>query len=85
MFIYGKFANFDKDAVYEELKKTGRKGHYCCLIGILNYAKIRIADLKTVTIRQFVAGLLTFAKAINAKNETTKDIKEIASKIFKLK
>lgn len=82
MFIYGKRVSFDEDAVYSTLKKIGREGHYCCLISILNYAKMRISDLKTVTMREFVDGLLKFSKAINAKDDTINTIKEIANLIF---
>lgn len=82
LFIYGKNVHFEEDVVYQALKKIGREGHYCCMISILNYAKIRISDLKTVTIKQFVDGLLVFAKAINAKDDTVDQIKEIARHIF---
>ena len=82
LFVYGKNVNFDEDEVYKALKAVGREGHYCCLISILNYAKLRISDLKTVTIRDFVDGLLKFSKIINAKDDTIGVIKEIASQIF---
>ncbi|MGN0223444.1 MAG: restriction endonuclease, SacI family [Muribaculaceae bacterium] len=82
LFIYGKSVAFDEDEVYKALRTIGREGHYCCLISILNYAKLRISDLKTVTIRDFVDGLLKFSKIINAKTDTISIIKEIASKIF---
>lgn len=52
------------------------------MISILHYAKLRIRDLKTLTIRDFVDGLLKFAKVINAKDDTINIIKDIASKIF---
>lgn len=82
MFIYGKNVVFDEDEVYQALKGIGREGHYCCLISILNYAKLRISDLKIVTVRDFVDGLLKFSKIINVKNDTISLIKEIASQIF---
>lgn len=82
MFIYGKRVSFDEDAVYSTLKKIGREGHYCCLISILNYAKMRISDLKTITVREFVDGLLKFSKAINAKDDTINTIKGIANLVF---
>lgn len=83
MFIYGKYASFDEESVFAALKRIGREGHFCCLIGILSYAKLRIADLKTVTLREFVDGLLVFAKALNATNSTVGDIKAVASQIFR--
>ena len=52
------------------------------MISILNYAKLRISDLKTVTVRDFVDGLLKFSKLINAKDDTINIVKEIATKIF---
>ena len=82
MFIYGKKVTFDEDAVYATLKKIGREGHYCCLISILNYAKMRISDLKTISVREFVDGLLKFSKAINAKESTVSIIKKLSSEIF---
>lgn len=82
LFIYGKKAAFDEEAVFNLLKEIGREGHYCCLISILQYAKLRICDLKTLTLKQFIEGLLVFARIINAKDETIVIIKDIASKIF---
>lgn len=82
LFIYGKNVSFDEDAVFQALKKIGREGHYCCLISILSYAKMRIADLKVVTIRDFVDGLFKFSKLINAKDDTINIIKTISSQIF---
>lgn len=81
-FIYGKTVSFNEDAVYQALRKIGREGHYCCLISILNYAKMRISDLKVVTVREFVDGLLKFSKLINAKDDTINIIKAISSQIF---
>lgn len=82
MFIYGRNASYKQKEINELLKTVGREGHYCCLISILHYAKLRIADLKTLTIHDFVTGLLQFAKIINAKDETVRIVKDIASKIF---
>ena len=82
LFVYGKNVSFDEDEVFQLLKEIGREGHYCCLISILHYAKLRICDLKTLTIRDFVDGLLKFAKVINAKDDTINIVKDIASKIF---
>ncbi len=82
LFIYGKNVSFDEKEVFRLLREIGREGHYCCLISILNYAKLRISDLKTLTLRDFVSGLLAFSKAINAKDDTISAIKDIANKIF---
>lgn len=82
LFVYGKNVSFDKDEVFQLLKEIGREGHYCCLISILHYAKLRICDLKTLTIRDFVDGLLKFAKVINAKDDTISIIKDITRRIF---
>ena len=82
LFIYGKNVSFDEDEVYQALKTIGREGHYCCLISILNYARLRISDLKNITVRDFVDGLLKFSKIINAKDDTIDVIKDIASQIF---
>lgn len=82
LFVYGKNVNFDEKEIYNTLKSIGREGHYCCLISILNYAKLRISDLKTITVRDFVDGLLKFSKIINAKDDTIGVIKEIASQLF---
>ena len=82
LFIYGKNVSFDENDVFQLLKKFGREGHYCCLISILHYAKLRICDLKTLTLRDFVNGLLKFSKIINAKDDTINTIKTIANKVF---
>ena len=82
LFIYGKNVAFDEEEIDHALKAIGREGHYCCLISILTFAKLRISDLKTVTVRDFVDGLLKFSKVINAKDDTINTIKEITSQIF---
>ena len=82
MFVYGKNVSFEEQEVFKYLKEVGREGHYCCLISILNYSKLRICDLKELTVRDFVKGLLKFAKVINAKDNTIDIIKDIATKIF---
>lgn len=82
LFVYGKDVSFDENEVFQLLKEIGREGHYCCLISILHYAKLRICDLKTLTVRDFVDGLLKFAKTINAKDDTINIVKDIARKIF---
>lgn len=82
MFIYGKNVRFEEKETFQLLKAVGREGHYCCLMSILNYAKLRICDLKTLTVREFVSGLLRFSKAINANDDTIEIIKDIARKIF---
>lgn len=82
MFVYGKNVSFEEKEIFKYLKEVGREGHYCCLISILNYAKLRICDLKELTVRDFVNGLLKFAKVTNAKDDTINIIKDIATKIF---
>lgn len=83
LFIYDKHVSIeDEDGIYEFLRETGRLGHYCCLISILNYARLRICDIKSVTISDFLDGILKFAKAINANDETVTIIKDVATKIF---
>ncbi len=82
LFVYGKNVAFDEDEIFKALQVIGREGHYCCLISILNYAKLRISDLKAITIHDFVDGLLKFSKIINAKDATINIIKDIASQIF---
>ena len=81
LFIYGKKASFDKESVYALLKKAGREGHYCCLISILHYSKLRISEIKSITVHDFVDGMLKFARLINAKEDTVSTVKQIASKI----
>lgn len=82
LFVYGKNVAFDEEEIFKALQVIGREGHYCCLISILNYAKLRISDLKAITIHDFVDGLLKFSKIINAKDATINIIKDIASQIF---
>lgn len=82
LFVYGRNVSFDKKETNKVLKQSGLEGHFCCLISILHYSKLRIADLKTISIRDFVNGLLSFSKAINAKTETIDVIKRIANEIF---
>lgn len=82
LFVYGKKAKFNKHEIQSFLKETGRNGHYCCFIQITNYAKLRICDLKTLTIRDFVDGLLKFSKVINTTEDSVDAIKDIAKKIF---
>lgn len=43
---------------------------------------MRISDLKVITLREFVEGLLKFSKIINAKDSTIDTIKLISKEIF---
>lgn len=82
LFVYGKNVEFDEKSVCAELRKIGREGHFCCLISILNYAKMRVSELKEVTVGNFIEGLLKFSKVINAKDDTISVIKEISRKLY---
>lgn len=81
-FIYGKNVAFDKDAVFAFLKEAGMKGHYCCLISVLHYSKLRIGSMQPLSIREFVDGMLKFAKTVNAKSDTVTTIKDITRRIL---
>ena len=70
LFVYGRNVSFDKEETNQILKQSGLEGHFCCLISILHYSKLRISDLRTISIRDFVSGLLSFSKVINAETET---------------
>ena len=82
LFVYGEKTSFDKDGIFQLLNETGREGHYCCLISIPHYAKPRICDLKTLTLRGFVDGLQKSAGIINAKDDTINSITDIPNEIF---
>lgn len=77
MFIYGKGVRFDERDIADLLKEEGDKGHYCCLISILTYVQLRLYDLDSVLVKDFVQGLLNFSKTINAKDETVNLIKKL--------
>jgi hypothetical protein len=48
---------------------------YCCVISILDYAKLRLCSIDNTDLRGFVASLLQAAKSINAKDTTIEWIK----------
>ena len=82
-FIYGKNATFDKGAIFDYLKEAGMNGHYCCLISILHFSKLRIGSMQPLSLREFIDGMLKFAKTINAKTDTISTIKGLMLRIAK--
>ena len=82
MFVYGKNVVWDKEEVYQLVGRIGRTGHYCCVISVLDYAKLRIMNIsRTVNLKDFSSLMLQFAKTINAKDETINWLKECLTEI----
>jgi len=81
-FIYGKNVPLqDKISIFQMLARFGRLGCYCCLINIMDYAKLRLASVQDINFAEFIDSLLQNAKQIKATNETIEWIKETAKSI----
>lgn len=79
LFIYGKHAQYDKKSVYQKAARYGRIGAYCGVIYIMDYARFRLCQASpTVTLKEFILSILSFAKTINAKRNTIEWIKSNA-------
>lgn len=76
MFIYGKSVSFDKTSVYQLAARYGRADCYCCVISVLDYAKLRLYNIRRIHLSSFVHLLLQTAKSINAKDSTLDWIKK---------
>ena len=76
LFIYGKHAEFNKEAVYKKAARYGRKGIYCGIIHIMDYSRFRLCQASpSVTFGEFIHRILSFAKVIKAKSNTIDWIK----------
>lgn len=76
MFVYGKNVSFDKTSVYQLAARYGRVDCYCCIISVLDYAKLRLYNIRRTPLPAFVHLLLQTAKSINAKDTTVEWIKK---------
>ncbi len=79
MFVYGKNVTFDHISVYQLAARYGRMDCYCCVISILDYAKLRLYSIDDIDLRSFESSLLCVAKCINAKDSTIEWIKNSAA------
>lgn len=78
-FIYGKnIHNIDRVNVNQILRRFGHIGYYCCLISIMDYSKLRLAELPETNLSTYVDLLLQYARTIKASDETIEWIKENA-------
>lgn len=85
-FIYGKNVKWDKPSVYQLVSRFGRTGHFCCVISVLNYSKMRLMHIKeTVSLRAFSEMMLQFAMQIKVHDETIDWIKETLKKTLENK
>ena len=76
MFIYGKNVVWNKEEVFQLVGRIGRTGHYCCVMSVIDYAKLRIMGFEeSINLEKFSSLMLHFAKIINAKENTINWIK----------
>lgn len=76
MFIFGKNVVWNKEEVFQLIGRIGRTGHYCCIMSVIEYAKLRIMSFdKSINLKMFSTLMLHFAKIINAKEDTINWIK----------
>ena len=77
MFIYGKNVKWDKTSVFQLVARIGRTGHYCCVISIIDYAKLILFELNVdYTLKEFCEDILHNAKLIEVHDTTIMWIKE---------
>ena len=82
MFIFGKNARWDKCSVLQLVARMGRIGHYCCVMSILDFAKIRLMNSPEGTnMKCFSSTIMEMAKKIHATEETVNWLKSNLSKI----
>lgn len=76
LFIFGKGIDFNKEEVYNMAAALGKKGYFCSVVSIQDFIRMRLYSMKQrISIIQFVNLLMSFAKKINAKDDTIKWIK----------
>ena len=81
-FIYGKNVSWDKESVYQLVSRFGRIGHFCCVISVLNYSKMRLTHISdNITLKSFSEMMLRFAKQIKVYDETIDWIKNALIKM----
>lgn len=76
MFVYGKNVSYDHASVYQLAARYGRLDCYCCVISVLDYARLRLCSIDKIDLPFFVHRLLLMAKSINAKDSTLEWIKK---------
>lgn len=79
LFIFGKGVDFNKQEVYKTAAILGKKGYFCSVISIKDFARLRLYSMdQQISIEQFVELLIQYAREINAKDETLEWIKSCA-------
>lgn len=77
MFIYGKNAKWDRDSVLQLVARIGRTGHYCCVMSVLDFAKLRLMNIvEDINLEQFSSIIMDKARQINATDETIDWLKD---------
>lgn len=79
MFVYGRSAKFERSEVFQVAARYGRTGYFCSVIGIVDYAKLRLTHMMHEnTLADFVEQMLCCARKINAADCTVEWIKQAA-------
>lgn len=79
LFVFGRNVDFNKSEVYKTAAALGKKGYFCSVISVLDFARMRIYSMENkITLHEFMEILMRFARKINAKNETLSWIKVCA-------
>ena len=84
-FIYGKNVNIEasKSDIFQFVARWGRLGYYCCVINVVDYAKMKLIHLGNINLSVFISTLLNNARVINARDTTLNWINKIINEFVK--
>lgn len=80
LFIYGRAVMYNAEEVNSTAADYGKDGYFCSIVSILDFVKIRLHSFEqNISLKEFVSVLLSYAKSINAKDDTIDWIKNTFS------
>ena len=76
LFIFGRAVMYDAEEVHEITSEYGRNGYFCSVVSVLDFVKIRLNSIRqSISLQDFSSAMLSYAKKINAKDDTINYIK----------
>ena len=83
LFIFGRAVMYDAEEVHEIASEYGRNGYFCSVVSVLDFVKIRLSSIQqSISLQDFSSTMLSYAKKINAKDDTIDWIKNCTIEFY---
>ena len=83
LFIFGIAVMYVTEEVHEIASEYGRNGYFCSVVSVLDFVKIRLSSIQqSISLQDFSSTMLSYAKKINAKDDTIDWIKNCTIEFY---